>query len=1068
MTPGTPHDRTTRAAAPLTEPAPPTGGPTPPLVQAFDAVADAHPDHRAVEWDSGAWTYRELQDTSRRIADGLRAGGVPAGSAVALLGGRSAEACAVMLGILRAGAAYVPLDESLPPARLEAMLAALGTGIVVRLPAVRTAPVIHATTVDYVALTTGAWPGNDRPAAPAPAEPLMPGRAPGATTGAGEDALAYVMFTSGSTGGPKAVGVRHRGVLAIATANGFLDLVPGSRVLHGASLSFDASTLEIWATLLSGACLVAVDSDLLLAPRALDRRVRAARVDTMFLTTGVFHHAAQAYPALFDGLRCVMVGGEALNPVLARRVAGRPALLVNGYGPTETTVFATVHLIERAEDVGEGATVPLGRALPYVWCEVVRPDGSLAGAGEEGELYVAGEGVAAGYLGDVEETVRRFTSLDLGDAAPERFYRTGDRARRTVDGLLEFRGRLDQQVKVRGFRIEPTEIEAVLAGVPGMGEIAVVAVEDDTSRHLVAFCTSVRAPQERPDVSELRRAVKDVLPAYMVPARFVWLDALPLGPTGKVDRQRLASTSLGGGARAASTDRLAATVGEVGPGDASRVRWSSPVEAAVVRSWHETLGTDEEGDFFELGGSSLTAAQLIARVQAALDLDGTHGHTLIRGLLSAPRLEEFVAVVERASSTSEADASDGDRWRPDVFLLDRPPLVPRSVEPAGVETILLTGATGFFGSSLLRELVDRSEARIVCLVRATGASAALERVRAAQDRYGHAGPLPAGRVVAVPGDLASPRLGLDATTWDGLASRVDLVHHAGAHVNFVYPYEWLRGPNVDGTRHLVELAEAAGGVPIHYVSTIAVLAGSGSAAVREVTEDTPLDHVERLSMGYPESKWVAERILQTAAGRGLPVVVYRPYEITGDTVAGRWNTEAALCAFFKAIVEMGYAPAADLPLDFVPSDYLARAVIHLADSQPARGQTYHLTNPRYAPLSLMVERLRAHGHRIETLDYARWLDALTAFCAERPEHPVVAFLPIFTNVATSSDVTVKELYFEGTFPRFGRERTERDLASSGLVCPPVDADMLDSYIRYFYAEGYIERPRTGALEPARR
>ncbi|MET4224577.1 non-ribosomal peptide synthetase [Oerskovia enterophila] len=1040
--------------------APSGGGRETSLVHAFDAVADAYPDHRAIEGDAGAWSYRELQDTSRRIAEGLSARGALPGTAVAMLGGRSAEACATMLGILRVGGAYVPLDEALPPARLEAMLAAVGSGIVVRLPGVRPISGLAGTMVDFATLMEGSANRGDlagQGAAPESPAPAMPTDMHVPAAGTGEDDVAYVMFTSGSTGVPKAVGVRHRGVLAIATRNGFLDLVPGSRVLHGASLSFDASTIEIWATLLAGGCLVVVDSDLLLAPTALARKVREARVDTMFLTTGVFHHAAQAYPELFDGLRCVMVGGEALNPVLARRVAGRPAVLVNGYGPTETTVFAAVHLIEHADDVGEGATVPIGRALPYARCEVVRPDGSLADVGEDGELYIAGDGVAAGYLRDPEETGRQFVHLALGGTAPERFYRTGDQVRQTADGLLEFRGRLDHQVKVRGFRIELAEIENMLTGHPGVGGAAVLTVEDDTSRHLVAFYTSESPAHEVPDATDLRKAVLAALPAYMVPATFLRLEALPLGPNGKVDRRALAAIAAKREPRKAPTERATTT------------EEATDVAAAVARAWWETLRSDEgdrEADFFELGGSSLTAAQLIARVQAALDLDGTHGHALIKGLLSAPRLGEFVSVVEDVTSSAAGAESGGDRWRPDVFLLERPAPVSRTVESGDVRTILLTGATGFFGSGLLRELLDRTDARIVCLVRARDASAAVERVRAAQERYGHAGPLPTGRVTAISGDLAAPRLGLGVGAWDGLASQVDLIHHAGAHVNFVYPYEWLRGANVDGTRNLVELAQAAGGVPIHYVSTIAVLAGSGSAAVREVTEETPLDHVERLSMGYPESKWVAERILQTAAARGLPVVVYRPYEITGDTVAGRWNTEAALCAFFKAIVEMGFAPAANLPLDFVPSDYLARAVIHLAGSQPAEGQTYHLTNPRYAPLSLMVDRLRAHGHRIETLGYTQWLDALTTFCTEHPEHPVVAFLPIFTNVATSSDVTVKELYFEGTFPRFGRERTERDLASSGLLCPPVDADMLDSYIRYFHAVGYIRTPLSEELRPA--
>ncbi|MET4225002.1 amino acid adenylation domain-containing SDR family oxidoreductase [Oerskovia enterophila] len=1006
--------------------------------QAFDAVADTWPNRTAVEWDTGRWTYRELQSASRRIAQGLRSAGIAPGTTVAILGDRSAEACAAMLGILRAGAAYVPLDERLPTDRLRTMLDTAGIDVGVRLPGSSPTVPDRVTLMDVAGLSDGTRT-IEPPEADVPPD---------------LDRTAYVMFTSGSTGTPKAVAVRQRGVLRLATDNGFLELGPDDRVMHAASLSFDSSTLEIWPTLLAGACLVIVDQDLLLAPAALRDHVRAAAIDTVFLTTGVFHHVAQACPEVFDGLRYAMTGGEALNPALARRVVGRPRLLVNCYGPTEGTVMATFQVVAEAD--GQ-RSVPIGVPLPYVRCAVLRPDGSLVGPGEDGELHISGEGLAAGYLGDPDETERRFVHLGLEGAAPVRYYRTGDQARWDAAGRLEFRGRLDHQVKVRGFRIELAEVETALAALDGVGEAAVVAVDDATSRLLVAFCTAARPGDGPPEPSALRRSLATTLPSYMVPSTVVAIEAIPLTGSGKVDRQRLAAR-----ARALVT---AADQPVVSTQDA---------DEAVLSAWRETLSldvVDPDGDFFALGGNSLMAARLIARVQASMSLDGSRGHELIRGLLSDPRPAAFAAVVDavarRTADGSVPDGEDGqDRWWPDVRLHPRPDAVDRQPrDDARPDAVLLTGATGFFGSTLLHELVDRTDSTVHCLVRAADEAAALARLQAAQQKYGLP-PVPAARVVAVPGDLTAHRLGLDDATWAGLASRIGRVYHSGAHVNFVYPYEWLRRTNVDGTRSLVELAEAGGGIPLHYVSTIAVLAGSGSAAVRQVAEDTPLDHVDRLSMGYPESKWVAEQILRSAASRGLPVVVHRPYEITGRTTDGRWNTEAAICAFFKAIVEMGCAPDIDLPLDFVPVDYLAATLVHLAETRRPEGQTYHLTNPRYALLGLMVERLRDHGHQIELVGYPTWLAALADFCAARPEHPIVSFLPIFTNVAASSSLTVKELYFEGTFPRFGRERTDEHLAGSGITCPPVDAEMLDAYIRWFHDVGYIARPRVGAATRA--
>lgn len=393
--------------------------------------------------------------------------------------------------------------------------------------------------------------------------------------------------------------------------------------------------------------------------------------------------------------------------------------------------------------------------------------------------------------------------------------------------------------------------------------------------------------------------------------------------------------------------------------------------------------------------------------------------------------------------------------------------------------MLLTGATGFFGSYLLRELLSRTDAVVECVVRAPDAASARRRIDEAQDKYGHGGLRATDRIAVLPADLAAPRLGLTEDEFDALARRTHRIYHSAAHVNFVYPYEWLRPTNVDGTRTLAELALRGGRVPVHYVSTIALLSGAGSAGARFLTESDPVDDVERISMGYPESKWVAEKILELAAQQGAPVSVYRPYEITGRLDDGRWNTDAAIVAFFKAIVDMGTAPDAALPLDFVPANYLARAVVHLAEHTPSAGRTYHLTNPRYGRLRDMVDRLRAHGHQVTTLDYDAWVGHLRAFCADHPDHPIVSFLPLFTTLASGQDVTVKELYFEDLFPAFDRRRTDEGLAGTGIDCPPVDAAMLDAYIDWFHRTGWIappapatadERDRdvawTGGLRPA--
>jgi thioester reductase-like protein len=286
-----------------------------------------------------------------------------------------------------------------------------------------------------------------------------------------------------------------------------------------------------------------------------------------------------------------------------------------------------------------------------------------------------------------------------------------------------------------------------------------------------------------------------------------------------------------------------------------------------------------------------------------------------------------------------------------------------------------------------------------------------------------------------------------------------VIHHCGAEVNFLYPYEKLRVANVYGTQEVLRLA-ARRAVPVHHVSTLAVVHGMGVAGVPRVTEDTPLDNVELLGMGYPESKWVAEEVVRKAAAAGLPVAIHRPYEISGDTTGFVWNSGAALCELFRLISEMELAPDLDLALNLVPVDHVAGAIVHLGLNRPADGQTYHLVNPREALLGDLVDRLRAHGHAIRTIDYPAWTEAMLAYLAERPEHPFTPLTQLYTKRITPA-ITLQELACARISPQLDRSRLAADLAGSGLDCPPVDTRLLDGYIRYFHDSGFI-RQRTGA------
>ncbi|RJL35805.1 amino acid adenylation domain-containing protein [Bailinhaonella thermotolerans] len=999
------------------------------LHEVFGAVAARGPHAPAVRWHERELSYGELDERSRALAARLRRAGVRVGDLVGVCGRRSPEAIIAFLGVLRAGAAYVPLDDHTPPARLNAMAEDAGIRAAVVLPGARCRVRRLGIRIDLAHDDDGPVPEPD-------------GRAPGTgrqeEAGTGAAGCAYVMFTSGTTGRPKPVAVPHRGVMRLALSDPDLPRPgPADRVLHGYGLSSDASTIEIWSGLLGGACLVIADREELLSPYALERRLRDDGVTIAYLTTSVFHHVARTRPHALADLRFVSAGGEAMDPALAREVLRAcPATEVaNLYGPTENTVVSTVHFVRGLPE--DARTVPIGRPLANSTCRVLLPDGSPAPPGEEGELYVGGDGLALGYLGDPKLTAERFVTFDDG----ERLYRTGDRARMNGEGALEYLGRLDRQLKLRGQRIEPDEAEARLRDHPSVGE-AVVEVDAD-GQGLVAYLTPA-VPGRPVDTAALRRFCALWLPAPAVPRVIHQVAAFPMTPGGKVDRARLAAEAREHASRA--------------PALASG--HDSGLRELVASAWEAALGVRPEprDDFFLIGGDSLLAAEVVNRTRAVLGLDAAHGSRLIRALLDAPTVEGFAGAVADALAGASGPGTAVDFEAEARLGFTLPSASGPSPRPRDPRDVLLTGATGFVGAFLLDRLLRRTGARVHCPVRARDTAHARRRVLATLDRYGLSPGDREDRLVCFPGDLAEPELGLDPAHRHELERRLDLIVHSGARVNFIYPYTALRGPNVEGTRALIRLA-APRRVPLHFLSTVAVLAGFGTAGTRHVDEDVPLAHADRLTMGYAESKWVAERVLREAARQGLPVAVYRPYEVTGDRSSGVCNTETAICSLFKMIAETGFAPDIALPMDFVPVDHVADAIVRIATGRTTASETYHLTNPRPATLADVVERMRAAGFEIETLPYARWVGELIKHVTADPTSPTAPFVSLCVDRGKGADISVKEMYVSDVFPGLGRRNTEAALAGSGLTCPPVDTALIDHYLEHLFASGFIRRPR---------
>ncbi len=589
------------------------------LHELFEEQVERMPDALALVSDLGELTYRELNRRANRIAHYLQALGVRPDLPVGISMRRTPDLIAGIFGILKSGAAYLPLDADYPQDRLAFMLEDSGVEIVLADPSSQAKLPAHPDCSIHL-LAGEAIAGQS-------AENPQPRALPAN--------LAYVMYTSGSTGRPKGVMVAHRNASWLA-ANGThaYGFSSRDRVLQFATVSFDISVQEIFSTLVCGATLVLATDDMMVPARFLGR-CRELEVSVLALATVFWHELSleiSLRPESLPRSLCrVLIGGEKVMPgrVIAWRRAVSPDVqLFNTYGPTEGSVDAAYHRVV-ADPVDELSDVPLGRPLPNARIHILDRAFSLVGSGVIGELCIGGWGVARGYLDRPELTAERFIPDPFSPDPGERLYRTGDLARHRSDGELEFVGREDGQVKIRGFRVEPGEIESVLSSHPGVGAVAVLVREDSPGDRRLAAYVVPRA--EDLVLPELRTWLEERLPRYMVPSAWMALDALPLTPNGKLDRAAL-------------------PVPERGAGRESYVPPRTAVEELLVSVWQQVLGIEKVGiydNFFELGGDSILSLQVVAlaaRGDCQITPRQMFSHQTIAELAT---LAEAVAPVER-------------------------------------------------------------------------------------------------------------------------------------------------------------------------------------------------------------------------------------------------------------------------------------------------------------------------------------------------------------------------------------------------------------------------------------
>jgi amino acid adenylation domain-containing protein len=579
----------------------------------FEQQVARTPDAPALGDGVRQLTYRQLNERANQLARRLVAAGAGRGRRVGLRMPRSIDTVIAMLAVLKSGAAYVPLDGSMPADRLRMIAEESGAN-----------PVLVAGEDDWTHTDARVISLRDEAAAVA-ALPAGDLRLPVAV-----DDIMYIPYTSGSTGAPKGTEVPHRSLEGFFRDEDYVYWGPGAVAVHHSSLSWDGHLLDLYPALLSGG-RVAVFGGEAADPTAVARFAAEQDATVLFLTTAAFNTVVDVDVAALAGLRHLMTGGERLSPAHIRRaMAALPGTrLVAAYGPSECTVFATVHVITES-DLDRGG-IPIGRPVGDRRINVLDERGDPVPGGEAGELYVGGPGVGMGYLRRPALTAAHFVPDPDGDRPGDRRYRTGDRVRVADDGLLEFIGRIDDQVKIRGLRVEPGEVVELIRAYPGVTDAVVVPRgADGRWDELVAYVVA------RPglDRAALVGRLADWLPAAMVPAAVVMLPGIPLSRTGKVDKRALPEPTL--------ADR----------GLADAAPPESATELYLAGVWQALLGVPRLGrdhDFFQLGGNSLVATKLTSRIRRQFGVD-----VGVRTVYRLPRLADLAAEIDRATAERPA------------------------------------------------------------------------------------------------------------------------------------------------------------------------------------------------------------------------------------------------------------------------------------------------------------------------------------------------------------------------------------------------------------------------------
>lgn len=979
-----------------------------------------NPEKIAISLGMNKINYQELLIKINKYTHYLSLFNIEKEQPIGILIEPSIENIIVQLAILGVGGTCVPLDKHQPNLRLKQMLNNININIVItqdldknRLNVINTITVNDLnqhknTDIDLVSLNI--------------------------------IHRTHILHTSGTTGTPKAVQIQAKGILRLAYNHEFSPFYENDHVAHISNPTFDASLFEIYGALLNGATLCIIPKQTILDSHTFKEAIQKNKIDVMAITTALFNLIGTAKPEAFTGIRTIIVGGEPANAFIMKKVLQHSHVqnLRNGYGPTECTTYATTRHAT-FKYLENKLTIDIGTPIENTSIYILNEQKELIPQGEQGEIYISGDGVARCYANNDAENNEKFLNLHL-QGQDVYVYRTGDLGLITQEGFIQCLGRRDNQIKIRGHRINLEEIENEILNTKLVKSVVVDFVKPEDHTQEIYLKAYLLAENEQFDPNVLKQKLIEILPVYMLP-RLIPVDFIPLNPNGKADKKKLHVLSQK----------------EIGIDST----YKSNIMLKLENLWKKLLdykAIKRTDDFFELGGSSLQVATLTLDIEKLFNI-----RLPIIQLYENSTLEKLSSLVENKMSkvdsllidqTIDILKQDGNSPLPEFDI--NSPVIQWLNDNEG--KIFLTGVTGFLGAFFLADLCNESKVKEVhCLVRAANQKEGLQRIIDNLVKYDSWNPNYLDKIKIIIGHLDQPRFGLDQQLYEELSRQIGCIFHLGAHVNYIQPYSVHKPANVTGTLNILQFAVDSRVKPVHYTSSIAAFGPTGFFnGTTYLSETEDLDrHLNCLKYdtGYSQSQWVAEKIMVRAQQVGFPINIYRPGFIMGDSKKGIGNEKDFVARFIKGCLQIKAFPKLEKQKkEFIAVDYVSQTLLNIAQSLQY-GNSFNfvpLNNNESISLLQLHQYLIDFGYDLELVDYSKWVSTLEA-SYHLQDNPLLPLIPMLKE-PVYGDLTRWEVY--ENMPVYKTDNVKKYLGINANS-PTLNWAIIQKYLNYWTETKFI-------------